>query len=64
VSNTIFSLDQVKGILNLKVSYTGHCEYCGKGSLVIRYSVETYEGKKYLLCEDCGEQIIKAKKEV
>ena len=45
-------------------------EYCGKGSPdlvnypkpIILYSLETYEGKKYLLCEDCGQQIMKAKK--
>jgi len=72
VSNTIFSIDQVKGILELKTSYTGHCDYCGKGSLdmvnypkpIIRYSAETFEGKKYLLCEDCGQKLTKELREV
>jgi len=71
VSNTIFSLDQVKGILNAKGPYVGHCDYCGQGSLdmvnypkpVIRYAVETYDGRQYSVCEDCGQKIMKALQE-
>jgi Zn ribbon nucleic-acid-binding protein len=66
-----FSSDQAKSILELNPSLTGLCSYCGKGSLdmvnypkiILRYSVETFSGKKYLVCEDCGLEIMKAKKE-
>jgi hypothetical protein len=67
VSNTFFSLNQVKNILELKPSLAGHCSYCGKGSSdmvnypkpLLSYAVETFKGKKYLICEDCGLQIRK-----